>query len=185
MRLRRKLHRLVVNATPGAPARDYFALFQIEPGLSLDEARLEQAYHSLLAQFHPDLYVGQSQMEQRMAAQLCADINIAYKSLSHEVTRAEYLLSRAGVDLEAAERQGVGGDFLMKQIMLRERLEEIPSDDAAAREELFAEITASYQSSRDACAQSIDASDWSAASRCWQEMCFLSKLQDAARPEVR
>ena len=107
MRLRRKLHRLIVNATPGAPARDYFALFQIQPELTLDEATLEQSYHALLAQFHPDLYAGQSQMEQRMAAQLCADFNSAYQTLSHEVTRAEYLLSRAGVDLEAAERQGV------------------------------------------------------------------------------
>ena len=185
MRLRRKLHRLIVNATPGAPARDYFALFQIQPELTLDEATLEQSYHALLAQFHPDLYAGQSQMEQRMAAQLCADINSAYQTLSHEVTRAEYLLSRAGVDLEAAERQGVGGEFLMKQIMLRERLEETPSDEAAAREALHAEITTLYQSSRDGCAQSIAASDWSSAARCWQEMCFLSKLQEAARPEAR
>ena len=72
----------------------------------------------------------------------------------------------------------------MKQIMLRERLEETPSDDAAAREALYTEITALYQASRDGCAQSIDASDWSAAACCWQEMCFLSKLQDAARPEA-
>ena len=185
MRLRRKLHRLIVNATPGAPARDYFALFQLQPGLILDEAKLEQSYHSLLAEFHPDLYAGQPQMEQRMAAQICADINSAYQTLSHEVTRAEYLLSRAGVDLEAAERQGVGGEFLMKQIMLRERLEETASDDTAAREALYAEITALYKSSRDGCAQSIDAADWSAAARCWQEMCFLSKLRDAARAEAR
>ena len=174
-----------MNVTPGAPARDYFALFQLEPGLTLDEATLEKAYHSLLTQFHPDLYAGQSQMEQRMAAQLCADINSAYQILSHEVTRAEYLLSRAGVDLEAAERQGVGGEFLMKQIMLRERLEEIPSADTTAREAIYAEVTTLYQSSRDRCAQSIDISDWSAAACCWQEMCFLSKLQDAALPEAR
>ena len=120
-----------------------------------------------------------------MAAQFCADINSAFRVLSNEVTRTEYLLIRAGVNLEAAEREGVGGEFLMKQIMLRERLEDIPSGDVAAREALHSEIAALYRSSRDQCAQSIQMSDWPVAARCWHEMCFLSKLQDASRPGAR
>ena len=39
-------------------------------------------------------------------AQFCADINSGFRVLVNEVTRAEYLLKRAGVDLQAAERQG-------------------------------------------------------------------------------
>ena len=118
-----------------------------------------------------------------MAANLCADINSAYQTLSHEVTRAEYLLSRAGWISRPLNDEGVGGEFLMKQIMLRERLEEIPSDDAAAREGMPRSRPVPVEP-RWVCA--IDrASDWSAAARCWQEMCFLSKLQEAARPEAR
>ena len=90
-----------MNATAGATARDYFALFQLEPGFSLNEAALETAYHSLLSQFHPDRYAGQSAVEQRMAAQFCADINSGFRVLVNEVTRAEYLLKRAGVDLQS------------------------------------------------------------------------------------
>ena len=59
-------------------------------------------------------------------AQFCADVNSGYRTLLNEVTRAEYLLKSAGVDLQAAEREGVGADFLMMQIMLRERLEDTP-----------------------------------------------------------
>ena len=50
MRLRRKLHRLIVNATPGAPARDYFALFQIQAKLTLDEAT-SQVLEEMKAKF--------------------------------------------------------------------------------------------------------------------------------------
>ena len=62
-------------------ARDYFSLFNVEPGFTIDEIALEQVYHSLLSQFHPDRYAGKPQVEQRVAAQLCADINAGYRTL--------------------------------------------------------------------------------------------------------
>ena len=150
--------------------------------MSLDEAALERAYHMLLSQFHPDRYAGKSAAEQRVAAQFCADVNSGYRTLLNEVTRAEYLLKSAGVDLEAAEREGVGADFLMTQVMLRERLEDMPASDTVERRALAEEITGHYHASRDRCASAIADSDWSEAARAWQEMCFLSKLVDAARP---
>ena len=172
-----------MNATAGATARDYFALFQLEPGFSLNEAALETAYHSLLSQFHPDRYAGQSAVEQRMAAQFCADINSGFRVLANEVTRAEYLLKRAGVDLQAAERQGVGSEFLMTQIMLREQLDDTPVADAAGRQRLTEEIDRHYRTSRDQFAQAIAIPDLPDAARCWQEMCYLSKLMEAAQPQ--
>ena len=129
MWLRREFHGLTVNATAGAMARDYFSLFNIEPSFTIDEIALEQVYHSLLSQFHPDRYAGKPQVEQRVAAQLCADINAGYRTLQGEVSRAQYLLQHSGVDLQAAEREGVGADFLMTQILLRERLETIAELD--------------------------------------------------------
>ena len=183
MWLRRELHGLNVNATAGAAGRDYFALFQLEPRFPLDEAALERAYHSLLSQFHPDRYAGQSPVEQRMAAQFCADINSGFRILADEVARAEYLLKRAGVDLQAAERQGVGSDFLMTQIMLRERLEDTPTADKAACQSLIKEIDGHYCASRDQFAIAIAAPNLPDAARYWQEMCFLSKLMEAAQPQ--
>ena len=138
MRLRRELHGLSVNATAGATARDYFSLFKLEPDFALDETALEQAYHTLLTQFHPDRYAGKPQVEQRVAAQFCADINSGYRILSDEVSRAEYLLQQAGVDLVAAERAGVESTFLMTQIGLREQLEEL----AAAKASLQSTVSA-------------------------------------------
>lgn len=183
MRLRRELHGLSVNATAGATARDYFSLFQMEPDFALDERALERAYHSLLTQFHPDRYAGKPQVEQRVAAQFCADINSGYRILSDEVSRAEYLLQQAGVDLVAAERAGVESSFLMAQISLRERLEELEHLDAAGRRSLTEEIEGYYAASRDQFAKTLAAAAYLDAARHWQEMCYLSKL--LSEPKLR
>ena len=183
MRLRRELHGLSVNATAGATARDYFSLFQLEPNFALDETALERVYHTLLTQFHPDRYAGKPQVEQRLAAQFCADINSGYRILSDEVSRGEYLLKQAGVDLVAAERAGVESTFLMTQISLRERLEELAQSDAAGRESLTEEIQAHYAVSRDQFANGLATAAYPEAARRWQEMCYLSKL--LSEPKLR
>ena len=183
MRLRRELHGLSVNASAGATARDYFSLFQLEPAFALDETALERAYYALLAQFHPDRYAGKPQVEQRVAAQFCADINSGYRVLSDEVSRAEYLLQQVGVDLVAAERVGVESTFLMTQISLREQLEELDQSDSAGRQSLTEEIEGHYAVSRDQFALTFAADAYLDAARHWQGMCYLSKL--LSEPKLR
>ena len=87
-----------------------------------------------------------------------------------------------GVDLAKAQRDGVDPAFLMTQIMLRERLEEMPPSDGQAREALTEEIRGYYQTSCGEFAAAVGDAAWSEAARHWQEMCFLSKLLDDARP---
>jgi molecular chaperone HscB len=118
-------------------------------------------------------------VEQRVAAQLCADINAGYRTLQGEVSRAQYLLQHSGVDLQAAEREGVGADFLMTQILLRERLETIAELDQVGRQTLVSEIDEHYGASRDRFAEAAQQTAWQKASRHWQEMCYLEKLVDA------
>ena len=184
MWLRRKFHGLTLDSLTGASARDYFALFQIEPGFQIDMAALERAYHTLLSQCHPDRFAGKPQVEQRVAAQLCADINSGFRTLSNEVARAEYVLKRSGVDLAQAEREGVGAEFLMTQIALRERLEAMDSGDPSGCKELLGEIQERYTASRDAFASATKKGCLEGAARHWQEMCYLSKLRDATHPRV-
>lgn len=179
MWLRREFHGLTVNATAGAMARDYFSLFNIEPSFTIDEIALEQVYHSLLSQFHPDRYAGKPQVEQRVAAQFCADINAGYRTLQGEVSRAQYLLQHNGIDLKAAERESVGAEFLMTQILLRERLETMAELDQAEHQALVSEINEHYGASRDRFAAAAQQTEWQGAARCWQEMCYLEKLIDA------
>ena len=168
-----------------APARDYFALFQLEPVFKIDDAALKRAYYALLDQFHPDRFAGKPQVEQRLAAQFCADVNSGFRTLSDEVYRAEYLLSRQQVDLQAAEREGVGSEFLMTQISLRERLASSESDQAEEREQLLQEINDHYTASLEQFDVAASEGHWRDAARCWQEMCYLSKLLEVAQTESR
>ena len=75
-----------------------------------------------------------------MARSFAPTLNSGYRILSDEVSRAEYLLQQAGVDLVAAERAGVESSFLMTQISLREQLEELEPSDAAGRQSLTKDI---------------------------------------------
>jgi molecular chaperone HscB len=168
-----------------ARARDYFALFQLEPGFKIDHAALKRAYHALLDQFHPDRFAGKPQVEQRLAVQFCADINSGFRTLSDDVYRAEYLLGRQQVDLKAAEREGVGSEFLMTQISLRERLESSESDQAEEREQLLHEINGHYTASLEQFDVAASGGNWCDAARFWQEMCYLSKLLEVAETEGR
>jgi hypothetical protein len=90
------------------------------------------------------------------------------------------VLQHSGVDLQAAEREGVGADFLMTQILLRERLESIAESDLADHQALVCEIDEHYGASRDCFAEAAQKAAWQEAARYWQEMCYLEKLADAS-----
>jgi len=66
---------------------------------------------------------------------------------------------------------------------LREQLDDTPVADAAGRQHLIEEIDRHYRTSRDQFAKAIAIPDLPDAARCWQEMCFLSKLIEAAQPQ--
>ena len=176
-----KASRSELEPAMSAPARDYFALFQLKPVFRIDRAALTRAYHALLDQFHPDRFAGKPQVEQRLAAQFCADVNTGFRVLSDDVSRAEYLLSRAPINLKEAEREGVGSDFLMTQIALRERLESIQPAEVEAREALEQEINRHYATAVEQFEAATSDEHWQNAARHWQEMCYLSKLLEAAR----
>ena len=114
-------------------ARGYFELFQLEPCFDLDVEVLGQRFRTLQREFHPDRYAGRPASEQRVAAQLSADINAAFDALRDPVRRAGYLLERQGLDLTELERTPVAGDFLIRhpEVSATVFLEHVPLFEAA------------------------------------------------------
>lgn len=165
-----------MTQSAGAPERDYFALFQLPPTFELDLNQLDNRYRTLLRQFHPDRYAGKPQVEQRVAAQLCADVTAGYTQLRRDVSRAEYLLARAGVDLHAAERRGVGSAFLLTQMSLREQMEVWSTMSGEQRSNLLDEIQEYFAQSRAGFSQALSSESWDRAATHWLELCYLSKL---------
>ena len=114
-------------------SRDYFELFQIPVAFDVDVDDLARRFKLLQKQFHPDRFAGKSAAEQRVAAQMSAELNAGYQTLKHEVKRAGYMLQRYGVDLSQLEREPVDGEFLLQQIELREQAEAL-REEATSRD---------------------------------------------------
>lgn len=154
--------------------RDYFALFQLPHQQSLDSADLTRRFHALQKRFHPDNAQAGTAAEQRLAAQLSAEINTAYQVLKDPVRRAGYLLECAGVDLTALERRPVDMAFLKQQMLWREQVLE---DTVAELKVLDGEIEALLSATLTEIGQALDVSDVDSAGDAWLRALYLKKLR--------
>lgn len=71
---------------------DYFALFGLPRGYSVDGEYLKNKFYELSRKFHPDFYAGKSDHERELARDNSAYLNSAFRTLLDPVKRAEYLL---------------------------------------------------------------------------------------------
>lgn len=126
---------------------NYFQLFDIEVHFDVDLNQLSQTYQTLQKKVHPDKFAHASSQEQLLAVQKSAEINDAYQILKNPLKRAEYILVLRGVDLPNEQHTFGDTSFLMRQMELREMLEEIKfaEDVDAALESAQKELTQEYQ----------------------------------------
>jgi molecular chaperone HscB len=114
-----------------APVRDDpFALLGIAPAYDIDLAALERAFFERSKIVHPDRVAGAPAAERVVALSRSRALNDAYQLLKKPVSRAEYLLERAGVTIGDNER--LEPAFLMEILELREELAEARAAGNAA-----------------------------------------------------
>ncbi len=105
--------------------QDYFALFDLPRRYALDGSLLHERYRALQRATHPDSHAGGSDQAKRLAVQLAARVNEAYRVLKDPLLRARYWLELHGVALNDEAQTVRDGAFLMAQMDLRERLGEL------------------------------------------------------------
>lgn len=161
---------------------DAFTLFGLEPALDIDEALLSERFERLRAQFHPDRFALGSALELRLAVQRAADINDAHTILADPIARARLLLELRGVPLDDASTVQ-DPDFLMRQMELREALDE--AFNAPARQRLRAEVEAQWATAWSALGQALKAGEAQEARRQLQRLQFLRRfLEQLLRHEA-
>lgn len=178
---------VVVKASPsestlagGAPpqrSRDYFELFGLPAQFPIDADDLAVRFRKLQIRFHPDKFVAAGAVEQRVAAQISADINAGYRVLSNPVSRARFMLERVGMNLESVERQPMPGDFLLQQMELREAAAQLAQGDNGQRQTLERQVQALYQEHIDGFQVALEAADFDKAGAVWQRLLFVDKLR--------
>lgn len=102
----------------------HFALFGLQPGFRIDLSALAVRYRELARDVHPDRFASASPAEQRQALERSASLNEAYQVLRSAPQRARYLLAISGHELPL-EVTVQDPEFLMRQIQLREELEDL------------------------------------------------------------
>lgn len=108
---------------------NYFEIFSLPVSFDVNLALLNSSYRELQRAVHPDKFAHASEQQQLLSVQKAAQINDAYQTLKSPVSRAEYMLKLAGVELHHEQQTIKDPVFLMQQMELREELEEI-SDTA-------------------------------------------------------
>ncbi|CAA0102183.1 Co-chaperone protein HscB [Halioglobus japonicus] len=168
--------------------RNYFELFDLPLTFTLDQAKLGERYRQLQRELHPDRYAGASAHEQRLAVQYSSLINEAYAALRKPLPRALYLLETAGMSGEAVAAQPMDGGFLMQQMELREKLEEMDDlvDPETALDHLITEIGEDVAVLQDQFSTAYAGGDMSTAASACVKMQYLDKLlREAEQLESR
>jgi molecular chaperone HscB len=110
---------------PLARGGDYFALLGLPRKLSIEEAEIDQRFHTLSWKLHPDNFVRASEQERELSLERFSQINDAYRTLRNRISRVEYLLASAGLRQEGKNKQQAPPELLEEVFELNESLDEL------------------------------------------------------------
>jgi len=94
---------------PPDDAADLFAVLGLPARYAVDLAAGEAAYKDLSRQVHPDRYATADPRARRASLARTVQLNLAWRTIKDPVRRAEYLLTRAGIDI-GGKQPTPGGD---------------------------------------------------------------------------
>lgn len=160
--------------------QNFFVLFGLPVRYQLDNALLDQHYHSLQAQVHPDKFSHLSEAERRVSMQWATRVNEAYQTLNNPAGRARYLLSLHGVDTEEETNTAMPADFLMQQMEWREAIDEAQqASDSALLVALETRLQHEVRELEARLAHEIDSEkNYPAAAADVRKLKFLEKLME-------
>ena len=160
--------------------QNFFQMFGLPEHFRLDNAQLDQQYHSLQTQVHPDKFAHLSEAERRMSMQMATRANEAYQTLHNPIKRARYLLGLHGVDTQEETNTVMPMDFLMEQMEWREAVEEAQhSCDVDQLEKLEVRLQHEVHRLQELLAVKIDDEhSYAAAAEGVRKLKFLEKLAE-------
>lgn len=123
------LRRTVAKKSSEESSVNYFQLFGLDTSFNVDTKNLSETYQKLQKAVHPDRFVRASSQEQLIAVQRSAMINDAYQMLKKPLKRAEYMLEIRNTVMPNEQASFSDNSFLMRQMELREMLEEVKYAD--------------------------------------------------------
>lgn len=133
---------------------DDFTLFELPRRFAQTRAQIDQRWHALQRQAHPDGFTDQGAAAQRLALQWSVRINQAHQRLRDPLQRAAYLCELAGVAVDAERNTAMPAAFLMQQMAWHEALEQ--ADSASALQALQHQVQQVQQQTLENCRRLLD-----------------------------
>ena len=160
--------------------QNFFVLLGLPEHFRLDNAQLDQQYHSLQTQVHPDKFAHLSEVERRVSMQWATRVNEAYQTLRNPIKRARYLLGLRGVDTQEETNTVMPMEFLMEQMEWREAVEETrQSCDVDQLEKLEVRLQHEVRLLQEMLAVKIDDEhSYAAAAEGVRKLKFMEKLAE-------
>lgn len=160
-------------------SQDHFTLFNLPRCYALDKSELERLYHEVQARVHPDKHAHLGESDRRLAMQWATRVNEAYQTLRQPLSRAQYLLHLAGVDV--AKERGMPAEFLMQQMEWREAVAEMGEAGAVDELEhlhgrLKQEMAVQYQRLQSQLDEATDDASYQSAADTVRQLMFQEKL---------
>ena len=152
-----------------------FELFGLSLRFSQNRAAIDSRWKDLQREAHPDKFAAQGAAAQRIAMQWSARINEAYQRLKDPMRRAAYLCELHGAPVNAENNTAMPREFLIKQMMWRESL-----DDAVCADhlnDLAREVSAARQEGLQECEQLLDEQhDYNGAVQQVRALMFIERF---------
>ncbi len=149
----------------------FFALFGLPISFRIDADQLKARLLDLQKTHHPDRQDGDS----IAITQNASLINHAYDTLKRDDSRAAYLLSLNGEDIDL-DKSISDWDFLGEMMEIRIALDD--TDDKTALNQMADEITQTSQALADGFDHAYQTQDWTSARDLAQKLQFVGKLHD-------
>lgn len=159
--------------------QNHFELFNLPQRFAIDMAALDQAYHEVQNQTHPDRFASAGGAEKRVAMQWATRANEAYQTLKNPLARAQYMCELNGVDLQTESNTAMPPAFLMQQMEWREALDEAhAAKDIGALENLEADLRAARKTELTQIEKTLDAGDFAHAAQGVRRLMFLERFKE-------
>jgi molecular chaperone HscB len=124
--------------------KDYFSIFSLASNYRIDKSFLNKQYKDLQKLVHPDKFSTSSEGEVKEAQDCSAYISNAYKILSNDIERANYLLKIKGYQtIEEGSANVYDQPLLEKLLDIQEKIEDCDSFEelSVMRNKVMAEIS--------------------------------------------
>jgi len=120
---------------------DHFLTFGIDRTFNVDRERLEQRFHELQSQSHPDRHVSAETGRREQALSESSDINAAYRALREPIPRPKHLVELYGFPIP--DQKSVPPGLLMTVMEAQEKIAEFENaKDREAKQEAMNELLA-------------------------------------------